>query len=181
MLKSFKCLWNLKALIYLLYSELKMSEDLCDGIPSEEKPEVMEMPSNEVLPHESVPHLVEAELLHESSHDERGQATQSASNGQDGDIFFNDNSVTEKIIESLPSNGEATEDMPTECNETVSLDAEPESEETLPEQSSSVSNTLFSIKALPFLLCKNRILYKVHTGFHKSLGSYIQRTCMGIK
>ncbi|KAF1510462.1 Protein NOXP20, partial [Eudyptula minor novaehollandiae] len=116
-----------------------MSEDLCDGIPSEEKPEVMEMPSNEVLPHESVPHLVEAELLHESSHDERGQATQSASNGQDGDIFFNDNSVTEKIIESLPSNGEATEDMPTECNETVSLDAEPESEETLPEQSSSAT------------------------------------------
>ncbi|KAF1471099.1 Protein NOXP20, partial [Eudyptula minor novaehollandiae] len=116
-----------------------MSEDLCDGIPSEEKPEVMEMPSNEVLPHESVPHLVEAELLHESSHDERGQATQSASNGQDGDIFFNDNSVTEKIIESLPSNGEATEDMPTECNETVSLDAEPESEETLREQSSSAT------------------------------------------
>ncbi|KAF1464063.1 Protein NOXP20, partial [Pygoscelis antarcticus] len=116
-----------------------MSEDLCDGIPSEEKPEVMEMPSNEVLPHESVPHLVEAELLHESSHDEHGQATQSASNGQDGDIFFNDNPVTEKIIESLPSNGEATEDMPTECNETVSLDAEPESEETLHEQSSSAT------------------------------------------
>ncbi|KFW73069.1 Protein NOXP20 [Pygoscelis adeliae] len=116
-----------------------MSEDLCDGIPSEEKPEVMEMPSNEVLPHESVPHLVEAELLHEPSHDEHGQATQSASNGQDGDIFFNDNPVTEKIIESLPSNGEATEDMPTECNETVSLDAEPESEETLHEQSSSAT------------------------------------------
>ncbi|KAF1479420.1 Protein NOXP20, partial [Megadyptes antipodes antipodes] len=116
-----------------------MSEDLCDGIPSEEKPEVMEMPSNEVLPHESVPHLVEAELLHESSHDEHGQATQSASNGQDGDIFFNDNPVNEKIIESLPSNGEATEDMPTECNETVSLDAEPESEETLHEQSSSAT------------------------------------------
>ncbi|XP_076192210.1 protein NOXP20 isoform X2 [Aptenodytes patagonicus] len=116
-----------------------MSEDLRDGIPSEEKPEVMEMPSNEVLPHESVPHLVEAELLHESSHDEHGQATQSASNGQDGDIFFNDNPVTEKIIESLPSNGGATEDMPTECNETVSLDAEPESEETLHEQSSSAT------------------------------------------
>ncbi|KAF1634407.1 Protein NOXP20, partial [Eudyptes chrysocome] len=116
-----------------------MSEDLCDGIPSEEKPEVMEMPSNEVLPHESVPHLVEAELLHESSHDEHGQATQSASNGQDGDIFFNDNPVNEKIIESLTSNGEAIEDMPTECNETVSLDAEPESEETLHEQSSSAT------------------------------------------
>ncbi|KAM6313113.1 protein NOXP20 isoform 1-T1 [Aegotheles albertisi] len=112
-----------------------MSEDVCDDIPSEEKPKVMEMPSNEILPCESVPHLVEAEVLHESSHDEHGQATQSASNGQEGDIFINKNPLTEKIIESLPSNGEATEDMPTECNDTVSLDAEPESEETLQEQS----------------------------------------------
>lgn len=158
-----------------------MSEDVCDGMPSEEKPEVMEMPSNEVLPHESVPHLVEAEVLHESSQDERGQAAQSASNRQEGDIFINENPLTEKIIESLPSNGEATEDMPSECNETVSLDAEPESEETLHEQSSPVSNTFFSIKALPFLLCKDRILYNVHSVFHKSLGSYIQKTCMGIK
>uniref|UniRef100_A0A663DKK1 Family with sequence similarity 114 member A1 n=1 Tax=Aquila chrysaetos chrysaetos TaxID=223781 RepID=A0A663DKK1_AQUCH len=114
-----------------------MSEDICDGIPSEEKPEVTEMPSNEVLPHESVPHLVEAEVLHESSQDEHGQAAQSASNRQEGDIFINENPLTEKIIESLPSNGEATEDMPSECNETVSLDAEPESEETLHEQNSS--------------------------------------------
>ncbi|NWX23276.1 NXP20 protein, partial [Aegotheles bennettii] len=112
-----------------------MSEDVGDDIPSEEKPKVMEMPSNEILPCESVPHLVEAEVLHESSHDEHGQATQSASNGQEGDIFINKNPLTEKIIESLPSNGEATEDMPTECNDTVSLDAEPESEETLQEQS----------------------------------------------
>ncbi|KAM6136007.1 protein NOXP20 isoform 2-T2 [Phoenicopterus ruber ruber] len=119
-----------------------MSEDIHDGIPSEEKPEVMEMPSNEVLPHESVPHLVEAEILHESSQDEHGQATQSASNGQQGGIFINENPLTEKIIESLPSNGEATEDVPTECNETVSLDAEPESEETLHEQSSPATDSL---------------------------------------
>ncbi|NXW03534.1 NXP20 protein, partial [Fregetta grallaria] len=112
-----------------------MSEDICDGTPSEEKPEVMEMPSSEVLPHESVSHLVEAEILRESSHDEHGQATQSASNGQEGDP------LTEKIIESLPSNGEATEDVPTECNETVSLDAEPESEETLHEQSSPATDS----------------------------------------
>ncbi|KFZ56010.1 Protein NOXP20 [Antrostomus carolinensis] len=112
-----------------------MSEDICDGIPSEEKPKVMELPNNEVLPHDSVPHLVEADILHEFSHDEHGQATQSASNGQEGDIFINENPLTEKIIESLPSNGEATDDMPTECHETVSLDAEPESEETLHEQS----------------------------------------------
>lgn len=126
-----------------------MSEDLCDGIPPAEKPEAMEVPSNEELPRKSVPHLVETEILHESSQDEHGQATQSASNTQEGDIFINENPLTEKIIESLPSNGEATEDMPTECNETVSLDAEPESEETLHEQSSPVSNTFFSIKAVP--------------------------------
>ncbi|XP_075565507.1 protein NOXP20 isoform X2 [Pelecanus crispus] len=118
-----------------------MSEDVCDGIPSEEKHEVMEMPSNEVLPHESVPHLMEAEILHESSHGEHGQATQSAGDGQEGDIFINKNPLTEKIIESLPSNGEATEDMPTECNETVSLDAEPESEETLHEQISPATDS----------------------------------------
>ncbi|XP_074880561.1 protein NOXP20 isoform X2 [Buteo buteo] len=118
-----------------------MSEDICDGIPSDEKPEVTEMPSNEVLPHESVPHLVEAEVLHESSQDEHGQAAQSASNRQEGDIFINENPLTEKIIESLPSNREATEDMPSECNETVSLDAEPESEETLHEQSSPATDS----------------------------------------
>ncbi|NXQ83954.1 NXP20 protein, partial [Nyctibius grandis] len=118
-----------------------MSEDIRDGIPSEEKPEVMEMPSNEVLPHESAPHLVEAEILHETSHDEHGRATQSASNGQQGDIFINENPLTEKMIESLPSSGEATEDTPTECIETVSLDAEPESEETLHEQSTPVTDS----------------------------------------
>ncbi|KAM9236940.1 protein NOXP20 isoform 2-T2 [Leptosomus discolor] len=125
-----------------------MSEDICDGNPSEEKPEVMEMPSSEVLPHKSVPHLVEAEVLHEPSQgehgpsqDEHGQATQSASNRQEGDIFINENPLTEKMIESLPSNGEATEDMPTECDETVSLDAEPESEETMHEQSSPVNSS----------------------------------------
>lgn len=120
-----------------------MSEDVCDGILAEEKTEVMEIPSNKVLPHESVPHLVEAEILHESSQDEHGQAAQSSSNRQEGEIFINENPLTEKLIESLPSNGEATEDMPAECSETVSLDAEPESEETLNEQSSPVSNTFF--------------------------------------
>ncbi|KAM4673501.1 protein NOXP20 isoform 1-T1 [Amazona ochrocephala] len=118
-----------------------MSEDICDGILAEEKPEVMEMPSNEVLPHESLPHLVEAEILHESSQDEHGQAAQSASNREEGEIFINENPLTEKLIESLPSNGEATEDVPAECSETVSLDAEPESEETLNEQSSSATDS----------------------------------------
>ncbi|NXC12517.1 NXP20 protein, partial [Corythaeola cristata] len=118
-----------------------MSEGISDSIPSEEKPEVMEMPSNEVLPHESVPHLVDAEIVHEPSQDEHGQATQSARNGQEGDIFINENPLTEKIIESLPSSGQETEDTLTECSETVSLDAEPESEETLHEQSSPATDS----------------------------------------
>ncbi|NWU15316.1 NXP20 protein, partial [Cephalopterus ornatus] len=118
-----------------------MSEDISDGVPSEEKPEVMEMPSNEVLPHESVPRLVEPEILHESSQDEHGQATQSVSNRQEGDIVINGNPLTEKQVEVLPSSEEATEDMPTECIETVSLDTEPESEETLHEQGSTATDS----------------------------------------
>ncbi|NXY44343.1 NXP20 protein, partial [Ceuthmochares aereus] len=118
-----------------------MSGDISDGVPYEEKREVVEMPRNEVLPHESVPHLMEAEILHESSHDEHGQATQITSDGQEGDIFINKKPLTEKIIESPPSNGEVTEDIPTECNETVSLDAEPESEETPPEKSSPATDS----------------------------------------
>ncbi|NXD35011.1 NXP20 protein, partial [Copsychus sechellarum] len=112
-----------------------MSEDISDGTPSEEKPEVMEMPSNEVLPHESVPQLVEAEVLHESSQDQHGQVTQNVSNREEGDILINENPLTEKLVDSLPSSKETTEDMPTECIETVSLDTEPELEETLHEQS----------------------------------------------
>ncbi|XP_030349241.1 protein NOXP20 isoform X2 [Strigops habroptila] len=118
-----------------------MSEDIHDGIPSEETPEVMEMPSNEVLPHESVRHRVESEILHESSQDKHGEVSQSTSNRQEGDIFINENPLTEKLVEGLPSNGDATEDMPAECSETVSLDTEPESEETLNEQSSPATDS----------------------------------------
>ncbi|NXA63528.1 NXP20 protein, partial [Mohoua ochrocephala] len=118
-----------------------MSEDISDGTPSEEKPEVMEMPSNEVLPQESVPRLIEAEVLHESSQDQHGQVTQNVSDGKEGDIFINENPLTEKLVESLPSSEETTEDMPTECIETVSLDAEPELEETVHEQSSPAADS----------------------------------------
>ncbi|NXN20587.1 NXP20 protein, partial [Nycticryphes semicollaris] len=118
-----------------------MSEDVGDGLPSEEEPEVMEKPSSEVLPHESAPELVEAEILHESAQDESGQAAPSARNGQEGDIFINEKLLAGKIIESLPSSGEVTEDVPTECIETVSLDVEPESEETLNEQSSPATDS----------------------------------------
>ncbi|KAJ7414505.1 Protein Noxp20 [Willisornis vidua] len=116
--------------------ELKMSEDVSDDIPSEEKPEVMEMPSNEVLPQKSVPPVAEAEILHESPQDGHEQVIQSASNRQEGDIVINENPLTEKLLESLPSSEEAAEDMPTECIETVNLDAEPESEDTVHEESS---------------------------------------------
>ncbi|NXH50114.1 NXP20 protein, partial [Dicaeum eximium] len=122
-----------------------MSEDISDGTPSEEKPEVMEMPSDEVFSYESVPHLAEAEILHESSQDQHGQVTQNVSNREEGDIFINENPLTEKLIESLPSSLPSsegtTEAMPTECIETVSLDAEPELEETLNEQSNPAADS----------------------------------------
>ncbi|NWS92159.1 NXP20 protein, partial [Toxostoma redivivum] len=122
-----------------------MSEDVSDGTPSEEKPEVMEMPSNEVLPHESVPHLTEAEILQESSQDQHGQVTQNVSNREEGDIFINENPLTEKLVEnlpsSLPSSEETTEDLPTECIETVNLDMEPELEETMHEQSNPAADS----------------------------------------
>uniref|UniRef100_A0A8C5T6U1 Family with sequence similarity 114 member A1 n=1 Tax=Malurus cyaneus samueli TaxID=2593467 RepID=A0A8C5T6U1_9PASS len=124
-----------------LYSELKMSEDISDGTPSEEKPEVMAMPSNEVLSHDSVPHLVEADILHGSSQDEHGQVSQSVCNRQEGDILINENPLTEKPVENIPSSEETAEDLPTECIETVSLDAEPELEETLHEQSSPAADS----------------------------------------
>ncbi|NXC93480.1 NXP20 protein, partial [Certhia familiaris] len=122
-----------------------MSEDMSDGTPSEEKPEVTEIPTTEVLPHESVPHLVEAEILHESSQDQHGQVTQNVSNRDEGDILANENPLTEKLVENLPSSEETTEDVPTECIETVSLDAEPELEETLHEQSNPAAD--FSSKS----------------------------------
>ncbi|XP_067993666.1 protein NOXP20 isoform X1 [Melanerpes formicivorus] len=118
-----------------------MSEDTFDGIPSEEKLEGTEVPSNEVLHHKAVAHLGEAEILNESSQDECGQTAQSASNRQEGDVFIQENPLTEKVIESLPSSGEATEDVPTDCSETVSLDAEPESEETLHAESSAATDS----------------------------------------
>ncbi|NXF06701.1 NXP20 protein, partial [Smithornis capensis] len=118
-----------------------MSEDVSDDILSEEKPEIMEMPNSEILPHESVPHLIEAEILQKSSQDVYGQVTQGASNKQEEDTLINEHPLTEKLVESLPSSEEATKDTTTECIETVSLDAEPESEETLHEQSSPATNS----------------------------------------
>ncbi|NWT85058.1 NXP20 protein, partial [Lanius ludovicianus] len=118
-----------------------MSEDLSDGTTSKEKPEVMEMPSKELLPHESEPHLVEAEILHESSQDQHGQVTQNVSDRKEGDILINENPLTEKLVESLPSSEETIEDTPTECIETVSLDVEPELGETLHEQNSPATDS----------------------------------------
>ncbi|NXD09443.1 NXP20 protein, partial [Nothocercus nigrocapillus] len=116
-----------------------MSEDVPDDIPSEQKPEVMEVPSSDVLPQE--PPLMEAGILPEPLQDEGEQTTQCAHKGQEGDTLIIGHPLTEKVIESLPSNGEVTENMPTECIETVSLDAEPESEETLHEQSGPEMNS----------------------------------------
>ncbi|NWX82378.1 NXP20 protein, partial [Nothoprocta pentlandii] len=112
-----------------------MSEEVPDDIPSDQKPEVTEMPSSDALPQDPVPPAVETGILSEPLQDEGDQATQRASKGQEGDTLTIENPLTEKVIESLPSNGEVTENVPAECIETVSLDAEPESEGTLHEQS----------------------------------------------
>uniref|UniRef100_A0A8C6ZUP9 Family with sequence similarity 114 member A1 n=1 Tax=Nothoprocta perdicaria TaxID=30464 RepID=A0A8C6ZUP9_NOTPE len=92
-----------------------MSEEVPDDIPSDQKPEVTEMPSSDTLPQEPVPPAMEAGVLPEPLQDE--------------------------VVESLPSNGEVTENVPAECIETVSLDAEPESEGTLHEQSGPDMNS----------------------------------------
>ncbi|XP_063257854.1 protein NOXP20 isoform X3 [Prinia subflava] len=121
-----------------------MSDDISDGTPSEEKPEIMEMPTSEVLPHESVPQLIEAEILREPSQDQHGQVTQNVSNREEGDMLINENPLAEKVESlpsSLPSSEETTEDRPTECIETVSLDAEPELEEMLHEQSNPAADS----------------------------------------
>ncbi|NWI19926.1 NXP20 protein, partial [Crypturellus soui] len=118
-----------------------MSEDIPDDIPSEQKPEVTEMPSSDVLPQEPLPSRVEASTLPEPLQDENEQTTQCASKGQEGDTLIIENPLTEKVIGSLPSSGEVTENMPAECIETVSLDAEPESEGTLHEQSDPDMNS----------------------------------------
>uniref|UniRef100_A0A8C7EG67 Family with sequence similarity 114 member A1 n=1 Tax=Nothoprocta perdicaria TaxID=30464 RepID=A0A8C7EG67_NOTPE len=105
------------------------------------KPEVTEMPSSDTLPQEPVPPAMEAGVLPEPLQDEGDQATQRASKGQEGDTLTIENPLTEKVVESLPSNGEVTENVPAECIETVSLDAEPESEGTLHEQSGPDMNS----------------------------------------
>ncbi|NWU98860.1 NXP20 protein, partial [Upupa epops] len=118
-----------------------MSEDVRDGIPSEEKPEVVETPSSEVLPPESGLCLTEAEILHESSQDDHGPATPSVSDRQDEDTLISENPVSEEMTRGLPADGGATEDVPTEINETISLDTEPESEETLHGDSSAATDS----------------------------------------
>ncbi|KGL80421.1 Protein Noxp20, partial [Tinamus guttatus] len=116
-------------------------EDIPDDIPSEQQPEVTDMPSSDVLPQEPLPPLVEAGILPEPLQDKGEQTTQCTSKGQEGDTLFIENPLTEKISESLPSNGEVTENTPVDCIETVSLDAEPESEGTPHEQSGPDMNS----------------------------------------
>ncbi|NXA30985.1 NXP20 protein, partial [Eudromia elegans] len=117
-----------------------MSEDVPD-MPSEQKPDATEMPSSDVLPQEPVPPLVGAGVLPEPLEDEGEQTSQRASKAQEGDTLITENPLTGKVTENLPSNGEVTENTPAECIETVSLDAEPESEGTLHEQSDPDMNS----------------------------------------
>ncbi|KAM8808966.1 protein NOXP20 [Eudromia elegans] len=117
-----------------------MSEDVPD-MPSEQKPDATEMPSSDVLPQEPVPPLVGAGVLPGPLEDEGEQTSQRASKAQEGDTLITENPLTGKVTENLPSNGEVTENTPAECIETVSLDAEPESEGTLHEQSDPDMNS----------------------------------------
>uniref|UniRef100_A0A8C0IUC6 Family with sequence similarity 114 member A1 n=1 Tax=Chelonoidis abingdonii TaxID=106734 RepID=A0A8C0IUC6_CHEAB len=85
----------------------KMS-DSSDAIPTEGKPEVMAMLSSDVLANDAAEHSETAGILHGSSQDEQRQ----------------------------PSSGEVTENIPTDCSESVSLNPEPASEMIPNEQSS---------------------------------------------
>ncbi|XP_067407659.1 protein NOXP20 isoform X2 [Emydura macquarii macquarii] len=111
-----------------------MSDDTSDAVPTEEKPEVMAMPSSDVLPNDVALHYEIAGILHGSSQDK--QVSHNTSNGQEGDMAINENPLTAEVIANQLSNREVTENMPTDCSELVSLDPEPGTEGTLSEESS---------------------------------------------
>uniref|UniRef100_A0A8C8S2U8 Family with sequence similarity 114 member A1 n=1 Tax=Pelusios castaneus TaxID=367368 RepID=A0A8C8S2U8_9SAUR len=106
-----------------------MSDGTRDAVPTEGKPEVMAMPSSDVLASDEM-----AGILDESSQDK--QVSHNTSNEQEGVMAISENSLTAEVIANQFSNGEVTENMPADCSESVSLDPEPGSEGTLNEESS---------------------------------------------
>ncbi|XP_038256893.1 protein NOXP20 isoform X1 [Dermochelys coriacea] len=112
-----------------------MSDGTSDAIPIEGKPEVMAMLNSDVF-NDAAEHSETAGILHGSSQDEQRQVSHNTSNEQEGDMVINENPLTAEVIANQPSSGEVTENIPTDCSESVSLDPEPLSEVTPNEQSS---------------------------------------------
>lgn len=110
--------------------------DSSDAIPTEGKPEVMAMLSSDVLANDAAEHSETARILHGSSQEEQRQVSHNTSNGHKGDMVISENPLTAEVIANQPSSGEVTENIPTDCSESVSLDPEPASEMTPNEQSS---------------------------------------------
>ncbi|XP_039395849.1 protein NOXP20 isoform X3 [Mauremys reevesii] len=110
--------------------------DSSDAIPTEGKPEVMAMLSSDVLANDAAEHSETARILHGSSQEEQRQVSHNTSNGHEGDMVISENPLTAEVIANQPSSGEVTENIPTDCSESVSLDPEPASEMTPNEQSS---------------------------------------------
>ncbi|XP_074806217.1 protein NOXP20 isoform X2 [Natator depressus] len=116
--------------------EIKMSDGASDAIPVEGKPEVMAMLSSYVLSNDAAEHSETAGILRGSFQDEQRQVSHNTSNEQEGNMVINENPLTAEVIANQPSSGEVTENIPTDCSESVSLDPEPGSEVTPKEQSS---------------------------------------------
>lgn len=110
--------------------------DSSDAIPTEGNPEVMAMLSSDVLANDAAEHSETARILHGSSQEEQRQVSHNTSNGHEGDMVISENPLTAEVIANQPSSGEVTENIPTDCSESVSLDPEPTSEMTPNEQSS---------------------------------------------
>ncbi|XP_034628010.1 protein NOXP20 isoform X1 [Trachemys scripta elegans] len=110
--------------------------DTSDEISAEGKPEVMAMLSSDVLANDAAEDSETAGILHKSFQDEQRQVSHNTSNGQEGDMVIIENPLTAEVIANQPSSGEVTENIPTDCSESVSLDPEPGSEVTPNEQSS---------------------------------------------
>lgn len=109
---------------------------MSDAVPIEGKPETMAMPSSDELANDTAEHSEIPGILHGSSQDEQRQVSYNTSNGQEGDMAINENPLTMEVIASQPSSRKVTENVPTDCSESVSLDPEPGSEVTPNEQSS---------------------------------------------
>ncbi|XP_019408750.1 PREDICTED: protein NOXP20 isoform X3 [Crocodylus porosus] len=111
-----------------------MSGDTSNAVPTKGKPEVIEMPSSDVLPDDEALHHEVTGILHGSSQDGEKQFFHNTTNGQEGDPTITEHPFTEEV-KNQPSSTEVTENVATDCSESVSLDPELESEVTPSEQS----------------------------------------------